>query len=170
MNKKYMFVLDVDGIFTDGTFHYNSEGKCEKVFGPDDADALKLLKDKVDIVICSADHRGFPITQKRINDMGYELTCVKSKDRLQWIKENCKDSTVAYMGDSFQDAPIFKGVDIGICTSDSSFLAKKHADYITPNKGGSRAVADAVFWLAWHWFGLTPEQLVGMEEIKKEGK
>ena len=107
MEKKYTFVLDCDGVFTDGTFHYNSEGKCEKVFGPDDADALKLIKDQVNIVICSADHRGFPITQKRINDMGFELTCVKSKDRLQWIKDNCQGTEVAYMGDSFQDAPIF---------------------------------------------------------------
>ena len=162
MEKKYTFVLDVDGIFTDGTFHYNSKGKCEKVFGPDDADALKLIKDQVNIVICSADHRGFPITQKRINDMGFELTCVKSKDRLQWIKDNCQGIEVAYMGDSFQDAPIFKGVDVAICTSDSSFLAKKYADYITPSKGGNRAVADAVFWLARRWFDLSPEELLGM--------
>lgn len=162
MEKKYTFVLDCDGVFTDGTFHYNSEGKCEKVFGPDDADALKLIKDQVNIVICSADHRGFPITQKRINDMGFELTCVKSKDRLQWIKDNCKGTEVAYMGDSFQDAPIFKGVDVAICTSDSSFLAKKYADFITPCKGGNRAVADAVFYLAERWLGMSPEDLLGM--------
>ena len=162
MEKKYTFVLDCDGVFTSGGMVYNSEGKCEKVFGPDDADALKLIKDQVNIVICSADHRGFPITQKRINDMGFELTCVKSKDRLQWIKDNCQGTEVAYMGDSFQDAPIFKGVDVAICTSDSSFLAKKYADYITPSKGGNRAVADAVFWLARRWFDLSPEELLGM--------
>ena len=162
MDKKYTFVLDCDGVFTDGTFHYNSEGKCEKVFGPDDADALKLIKDQVNIVICSADHRGFPITKKRINDMGFELTCVKSKDRLQWIKDNCKGTVVAYMGDSFQDAPIFQGVDVPICTADSSFLAKEYAEFITPSKGGNRAVADAVFYLADRWFGMTPEQLLKM--------
>lgn len=160
MDKKYTFVLDCDGVFTDGTFHYNSEGKCEKVFGPDDADALKLIKDKVNIVICSADHRGFPITKKRINDMGFELTQVKSKERLQWIKDNCKDSVVAYMGDSFQDAPIFKGVDIGIATADSSIVAKAYAKYVTQCKGGNRAVAEAVFYLAYTWFNQSPEALM----------
>ena len=160
MDKKYTFVLDCDGLFTDGTFHYNSEGKCEKVFGPDDADALKLIKDKVNIVICSADHRGFPITKKRINDMGFELTQVKSRDRLQWIKDNCKGTTVAYMGDSFQDAPIFKGVDLGIATSDSSIVAKAYASYVTQCKGGNRAVAEAVFYLAYTWFKQSPEDLM----------
>ena len=159
-DKKYTFVLDCDGVFTDGTYHYNSDGKCEKVFGPDDSDALKLLQNKVNIIICSADHRGFPITQKRINDMGFELTCVKSKNRLKWIKENCPNTIVAYMGDSFQDAAIFKGVDIAICTADSSDIAKNHANYITKCKGGNRAVADAVFYLGKRWFNLTPEELM----------
>jgi 3-deoxy-D-manno-octulosonate 8-phosphate phosphatase KdsC-like HAD superfamily phosphatase len=67
------------------------------------------------------------------------------------------------MGDSFQDAPILKAVDLGICTSDSSFLAKKYADYITPAAGGHRAVADAVFFLLWKWFNVTPDQLLGMK-------
>lgn len=160
MKKEYTLVLDVDGVLTDGTFHYNSEGKCEKVFGPDDADALKLIENKVNIVVVSADHRGFPITEKRINDMGYELTCVKSYDRLKWIKEHCAGTAIAYMGDSFQDAPIFDGVDIGICTSDSSPIAKKHATYATTCKGGNRAVADAVFFLAATWFNQTPEELM----------
>lgn len=160
MNMKYTFVLDCDGIFTDGTYHYNSEGKCEKVFGPDDSDALKLIQHKVNIVICSADHRGFPITKKRINEMGFEITCVKSKERLKWIKENCSESIVAYMGDSFQDVPILKGVNIGICTSDSSFLAKQYSTYITKCKGGNRAVAEAVLYLAKEWFNQTPEDLM----------
>ena len=161
--KKYVFILDCDGVFTDGTYHYNSDGKCEKVFGPDDSDALKLIKDKVDIVICSADHRGFPITKKRINDMGFDLIYIESKNRIKWIKANYKDMEVAYMGDSFQDALIFQAVDIGICTSDSSFLAKKNAKFITECKGGNRAVAEAVFILAKYWFNLSPEILIGIE-------
>lgn len=161
MNKKYTLVLDVDGVLTDGTFHYNSEGKCEKVFGPDDADALKLIDDKVNIAVVSADHRGFAISEKRVNDMGYELACVKSRDRLKWIKEHYAGTTIAYMGDSWQDAAIFDGVDVGICTSDSSPVAKDHATYITRCKGGNRAVAEAVFFLAARWFHFaTPEALM----------
>ena len=37
-------ILDVDGIMTTGQFLYDNKGKKYKVFGPDDADALKLLR------------------------------------------------------------------------------------------------------------------------------
>ena len=37
------FVIDVDGVMTDGQFYYTAEGKVMKVFGPNDHDALLLL-------------------------------------------------------------------------------------------------------------------------------
>ena len=64
------------------------------------------------------------------------------------------------MGDSFQDVAIFQGVDVAICTSDSSFLAKRYANYVTDCKGGNRAVAEAVFYLAEEWFNQSPEELM----------
>ena len=44
--KSYMkvFILDVDGVLTSGNFFYTHKGKVMKVFGPDDNDALSLLK------------------------------------------------------------------------------------------------------------------------------
>ncbi len=72
-NKRYTFVLDVDGVLTDGSFLYDERGKAYKVFGPDDADALKVLSKYVDIVFTSQDKRGFNISKKRVNDMGFEL-------------------------------------------------------------------------------------------------
>jgi len=36
------FVLDVDGILTDGRYYYAPEGKAMKIFGADDHDALRL--------------------------------------------------------------------------------------------------------------------------------
>ena len=42
--KPKVFILDVDGVLTDGGFYYSSEGKVLKKFGPDDNDALKLLE------------------------------------------------------------------------------------------------------------------------------
>ena len=146
-DKKIAFIMDIDGVLTDGTFLYDSEGKKYKRFGPDDADALKMIKDEVSLVFCSADHRGFPISEKRVNDMGYPLNYVKTKERLQWINDNYpKDEwTRIYMGDSFVDVPIMLGVDDSICPGDAHELAKKVAGYVCNYGGGRRAVADAVF-------------------------
>ena len=42
--KPKCFILDVDGVLTSGQFLYSEIAKEYKVFGPDDADALNILK------------------------------------------------------------------------------------------------------------------------------
>lgn len=155
MDKKIVFVMDIDGVLTDGTFLYDETGKKYKRFGPDDSDALKMIKEEVEIVFCSADHRGFPISEKRVNDMGWPLNLVKTKARLAWIDEHYpKDEwTRIYMGDSFVDVPIMLGVDYAICPSDSHDLAIKHSNYVCRFGGGRRAVADAVFHIMHKFLG-----------------
>ena len=55
-----VFILDVDGVMTTGQFIYTKEGKQMKIFGPDDNDALGLLKPFIEIRFISADKKGFP--------------------------------------------------------------------------------------------------------------
>jgi len=58
------FILDVDGVLTTGQFFYTSEGKVMKVFGPDDNDALSLLKPYLEIRFVTGDKKGFRISKK----------------------------------------------------------------------------------------------------------
>ncbi len=161
MGKK-VFIMDLDGVLTNGTFLYDKDGKAYKTFGPDDADALKLIKDKVDLVFVSADYRGFPISEKRINDMGYQLTNVKAKDRLEWIKSKWNLDDVIYMGDSFVDIPVLKEVGYAIVPKDAFWFAKEFATYVTRHDGGDRAVADAVFWIAKYILKINEYDLLGI--------
>ena len=97
-----VFVLDVDGVMTTGQFLYDSKGKAYKIFGPDDSDGLKILKQYIEIQFVSADKRGFEISKKRIqDDMGYPINLVSSDSRLQWINERYDSKKVIYMGDGF---------------------------------------------------------------------
>ena len=76
MKKKIpnYFILDVDGVMTDGRFLYSEKGKVFKTFGPHDSDGLNILKKYLKFFFISSDKRGFKITRKRIvDDMGYEL-------------------------------------------------------------------------------------------------
>jgi len=67
------FYLDVDGVLTDGTILYDSNGKSHKTFGPDDADALRLLHKHIHIKFVTADVRDFSITRARVEqDMGFK--------------------------------------------------------------------------------------------------
>lgn len=163
-NKRYTFVLDVDGVLTDGSFLYDERGKAYKVFGPDDADALKALSKYVDIVFTSQDKRGFNISKKRVNDMGFELKEIGSKDRVHFMSEIYGLENCIYMGDSFVDVPALKAANIGISTCTSDPLAQNWSDYVTEREGGHRAVAEACFWIAKTVLGMTPEQLLGFEK------
>jgi len=141
--KIQAFVVDVDGVLTDGSFLYDSSGKKYKRFGPDDADALKILGGYIEIEVVSADSRGFEISRARVADMGLQLSLVSSGDRLAWVAERYEFSSVAYMGDSFQDAELLRTVGLGLCPGNGHFRAKEAAAIVTRCDGGSRAVAEA---------------------------
>lgn len=151
-----LVVFDVDGVMTDGRFDYSAEGKQLKSFGPDDADALKLLSAVAPVVFVSADHRGFPITERRIaGDMGHEVQLVPSGGRMEWMAARAPLDRIAYMGDSFTDIPVLKEVDVGITTADALPGVRQAATYVTRRRGGDRAVAEACFYLLVEQFNQT---------------
>ena len=138
------FILDVDGVMTTGQFLYSEEGKAYKVFGPDDADGLALVKPLIQVQFISADKRGFPISERRISqDMGYPLSLVASADRLEWISRQCDLSEVIYMADGMVDASIFPHVGYSICPANGFHLTKDAASFVTRHEAGNRAVAEA---------------------------
>jgi 3-deoxy-D-manno-octulosonate 8-phosphate phosphatase (KDO 8-P phosphatase) len=138
------FIIDVDGTLSNDFFIYSKNGKQYKLFGPDDSDALNILKKYLKINFISADKRGFPITKKRINDMGFQVDLVgKKKTRLNWLQENYSLDNSIYMGDSFTDIPIFQKIKYSITPANSFYLCKKFSNYTTKHNSASRSVAEA---------------------------
>ncbi len=144
MKKFTVFILDVDGVMTDGKFYYSNKGKIMKVFGPDDNDALSLLSSYINIQFVTGDKKGYSISKKRIkDDMGFEINLVSTIKRIEWIKKKYKLSEVIYMGDGIFDHYVMKEVGYSIATLNSDKNAKDAADYITKRNGSERAVAEA---------------------------
>lgn len=141
-------VIDVDGILTNGCFSYDSSGKkVYKIFGPDDNDALSLVRDIVEVVFVSADKRGFSISHARVEQMGFSLFNVSSEERLDWIKKRYPLSETCYIGDGFYDAGILKACGYSITTKDSALAAMMVSSYVTKSKGGSRGLSEAILHL-----------------------
>lgn len=142
--KPKVFIMDVDGVLTDGSFYYTSEGKVMKKFGADDNDALSLLKPYLDIIFVTGDKKGFPISHRRIvEDMHMELYLVSTIRRIEWIKERYVLEEVIYMGDGIFDHYVMRETGYSISTNNADSNAKKYASYITERNGGERAVAEA---------------------------
>ena len=142
--KPKCFIIDVDGVMTTGHFMYTKEGKVMKIFGPDDHDALSLLKNKLEIVFVTGDRKGFEITKKRIaDDMKFRLELVSTIGRINWIKKNWNPKEVIYMGDGIFDHYVFREVGYSMCPLNSFYLTKEKAHFVTRQPGGDRAVAEA---------------------------
>tara|TARA_Y100000588_G_C14247944_1_gene922205 strand:- start:542 stop:1072 length:531 start_codon:yes stop_codon:yes gene_type:complete len=139
-----VFILDVDGVMTDGKFYYSKEGKVFKVFGSDDHDALCLLKPYIKISFVTGDHRGFDISKRRIaDDMKMPLDLVSTTKRLEWINQKYSLNDVAYMGDGIFDHYVMEAVTYSIAPANADENAKNAANFVTNRSGGDRAVAEA---------------------------
>ena len=147
--KKILVISDVDGCLTDGKFIYTVDGKVAKIFGPHDADGVKLLKENnINVIFISADTRGFPITQRRITDMKCPIYNISEADRLEWIK-NYKEKydIVVFFGDGIHDAKVADIVDTFIAPQNARIEAKQVAEYITPSEGGNGAFLDLALYI-----------------------
>lgn len=139
------FIFDVDGVFTDGKFHYSADGKVFKVFGDADNDALSLIRDMLHVEMITGDKRGFSITKKRIEeDMGYPLSLVSTFERVEWIKGRFNLDETIYMGDGLYDPLVFANVAYSIAPANAFLHTKKYAKFVTFSRGGEGAVAEAV--------------------------
>ncbi|OGM02005.1 phosphatase [Candidatus Woesebacteria bacterium GWA1_41_8] len=168
--KPKNFIIDLDGVMTDGRFYYTVEGKVMKAFGADDHDALLLLKPFMNIVFITGDRKGFKISKKRIiDDMKFPLKLVSTLERVKWMEENGYrlDESV-YMGDGIFDTMVFDKVAYGIAPANAFYTTKEYADFVTLSMGGYGAVAEACLHLMKKFF--TPFNPLQIELKKSSGE
>ena len=159
-------ILDLDGVFTDGSFTYSEQGKIYKVFGAHDADGLKLLKNAaVHIDVITADKRGFEISKRRMEDMDVRISLVSDVNRLAWVQNKIDEGhNIMFMGDGLYDAFVFKKVKYGIAPKNACEIARKNADFVTNSIGGSGAVLEAVLHLIEKDMVLIPDPLIFIKD------
>ena len=173
MKKKVLkvFLIDVDGVMTDGAMYYASNGKKMKAFGPDDHDGLCLLKPYLKIHFVSGDQRGFPISKARIvDDMKMPLHLVSTVKRIHWIKKKWNPKEVIYMGDGIFDHYVFKEVGYSIAPANADIYAKRVANFVTRRNGGDRAVAEACLHILKRFFKPYNPNALPEKQVRFSGK
>jgi 3-deoxy-D-manno-octulosonate 8-phosphate phosphatase (KDO 8-P phosphatase) len=144
-------VLDVDGVLTDGTIYYGSDGETIKAFSVRDGLGLRLLKlEGIHVAVISA-RRSLPLLS-RLRDLRIEHVFVGREDKLRALDELCErlslsPSDVAFMGDDLVDLPVMARVGLAIAPADAHPRAKARAAWITnahAGRGAVREVADGL--------------------------
>jgi 3-deoxy-D-manno-octulosonate 8-phosphate phosphatase (KDO 8-P phosphatase) len=142
--KPEIFILDLDGVLSDGKFYYSNKGKILKAFSVDDHDALNYLSRFIKIQVITADSKGIKISKRRIEkDMGLSLELVPAQNRGEWLATRFDLTKAIYMGDGIFDFLVFKEVMYSISPNSALPSTKKYADFVTKSNSGERAVAEA---------------------------
>ena len=134
------FILDVDGVMTNGKIIYTHDGKIDRQFYAKDGYAIKYAISKgYRIAIISGGMQ--ENVRTRLNSLGVEDVFLKAFNKIKvyekFIEEKKIDpKNILYMGDDNPDLDVLKVVGISSCPNDASVDVKSICDYISHKDGG----------------------------------
>ena len=152
------FVLDVDGVLTDGAVHVFDEGSPARAMSIRDGFALQLaIKKGYRVLVISGGTS--PGVTRRLNRLGVSeifMGCTDKKSvLLNYMKENNLGRTdVLYMGDDIPDYPAMNEAGLPCAPADAAPEIRKISAYIASRDGGKgcvREVIEKVLKLNGHW-------------------
>jgi len=150
--KISLFVMDVDGVLTDGTIFYTDLGEELKAFNVQDGLGLKLLR-KSGIKLAVISGRESKPLEKRLEDIGITEVWLKCANKVEALKDICQShqidrSEVAFMGDDLIDLGVMKYAGYAIAPQNAVAEVKAVSNFVTVKEGGKGAVREACDHLA----------------------
>lgn len=146
-NKITHVVLDVDGVFTDGTITYTKDGEHTKNFDMRDGMGLEILRQfNVQLIIMTSENS--QLVAKRMEKLKIEHVLLGVKDkysRLQDIinNQNIKLGNIAYVGDDVNDLTNICSVGWSFAPNNATDVVKQHADIVLSKSSGAGAIREA---------------------------
>ncbi len=147
LRKIKLFLLDVDGVLTDGSIVYDDQG-CEiKVFNVRDGLGIRLLM-KTGVQVGVVTGRSSRALRHRCENLGIPFVYDGVGDKAALLddlieKTGIGPEEIAFMGDDLPDLPIMRKVGLSIAVADAHELVIEKADMVTRAKGGAGAVREA---------------------------
>ncbi|GAB3025026.1 HAD-IIIA family hydrolase [Niabella terrae] len=142
------FILDVDGVLTDGSILVLESGEMARITNARDGYALQLaIKKGYRVFIVSG---GAPSgIESRLRYLGVEEIYFGVKHKKELVQElmvkyQLDAGEVLFMGDDMPDLPVFSVVAIGACPADAAVDVKHAASYIATQPGGGGCVREVI--------------------------
>ena len=142
------FILDVDGVLTDG-----------KVITMPDGDQLRSMNIKDGYALQHAVKKGYHVSiisggtsesvRLRLNGLGIKEVNLGCKNKISVFEElkskfNLDREEILYMGDDIPDYKVMQAVGFAACPKDAADEIKSISHYISPKKGGEGCVRDLI--------------------------
>jgi len=142
------FVLDVDGVLTDGSLILLNDGQMARTMNIKDGYALQLaVKKGYHILVISGGTSD--AVKIRLEKLGISNVHMSVKDKQQVLKafvaEHQLDwSQVLYMGDDVPDVAPMKLAGLPCCPADAATEVKNISQYISSINGGKGCVREII--------------------------
>ena len=146
-----IFILDVDGVLTDGGIILIGNDLEAKRFDVQDGMGIRLARASgLEVAIITS--RDSVVVQRRAMELGIESVIQGISNKLDALdtlldKYGVTPRQAAYVGDDLQDIPIMDRIGLPIAVQNAVQLVKDHSLYVTSALGGHGAVREAVEWL-----------------------
>ena len=142
------FILDVDGVLTNGKILVTSKGKMLREMNTKDGFIIKYALDKgfKIFIISGGTNKG---VKERLKDLGIEEIFLgehTKKDTYDKLikKYNLKKNEIVYMGDDIPDISVMKKIGVPCCPNDAVPDVKQISIYISKKNGGQGCVRDII--------------------------
>lgn len=138
-----LLITDVDGVLTDGTITYHSDGSESKTFNVKDGHICKFLTEKgIEMAILTG--RSSEVVRRRGEELGFRFILQGKAHKLEaldQILEECalKREQVAYIGDDLNDLEVLTAAGLSAAPADATEAVRGCVDYICKSKGGRGA-------------------------------
>ncbi|NUM31867.1 MAG: HAD hydrolase family protein [Bacteroidetes bacterium] len=142
------FILDVDGVMTNGQVLVTDEGNMLRQFNIKDGFAMQLAV-KLGYRICIITGGGGDGVIARLKGLGIEDIFYKVHKKLpvfeKYINDNGIDlSQIAYMGDDITDYQIMQKVGLKCCPADAATDILNISEFVSSFNGGSGCVRELI--------------------------
>ncbi len=143
-----LLLSDVDGILTTGALTFDNNGVESKTFHVRDGMAIKLWQ-KAGPSFGVITARSSKIVQNRMNELGVDIICQGSKDKIDSANEilerlGLSFENVGYIGDDLTDLALLKRCGFSATVADGVAEVKQAVDYVTKASGGMGAIRELV--------------------------
>ncbi|MCU0415620.1 MAG: HAD hydrolase family protein [Cytophagaceae bacterium] len=142
------FILDVDGVLTDGTLQAFRTGEQVRTFYVRDGYAIeRALKAGYHILVISGGKD--ESVRTRLAFLGIQDVFLGVKDKKEVFDSYCQThqlntSEILYMGDDIPDLQMLRLVGMPTCPKDAAADILPYCTYISPYEGGRGAVRDVI--------------------------
>ena len=139
--------FDVDGVLTDGTLYFNSQGDEMKAFSSLDGHGLKMLQRAgVEVAIISG--RSSRALELRAANLGIDELHMGVEDKRALLGRLARQRGIelaqtGYMGDDVVDLPVLRACGFSATVADAHSEVLARVDYVS-SKGGGRGAAREV--------------------------